>query len=110
MSTALLEEASQILPKLSRAEKALVLQWLVADLGDAFPGIEREPGVCGGAARLARTRVPVWTLEAARRQGMAESELLRAFPSLRAEDLSQAWSYARSHQEEIDREIAENEA
>ncbi|QIF05867.1 DUF433 domain-containing protein [Roseimicrobium sp. ORNL1] len=109
MSTALLEEASQILPKLSRAEKALVLQWLVTDLGDAFPGIEQEPGICGGSARLARTRVPVWTLEAARRQGMSESEILRAFPALRAEDLSQAWAYVRSHQEEIDKDITENE-
>ncbi len=110
MSAALLEETSRLLPRLSRAEKALVLQWLVADLGDAFPGIERKAGVSGGAARIARTRVPVWTLEAARRQGVTESELLGSFPSLRAEDLSQAWAYARSHPEEIEREILENEA
>jgi uncharacterized protein (DUF433 family) len=33
-----------------------------------------------------------------------------AYPSLRAEDLANAWAYVRGHREEIEREIAENEA
>jgi hypothetical protein len=33
-----LEAAEQLLAKLSRAEKAQVLQWAARDLGDAFPG------------------------------------------------------------------------
>ena len=46
-----LEAAEQLLAKLSRAEKAQVLQWTARDLGDAFPGIESRPGVCGGGSR-----------------------------------------------------------
>ena len=42
-----LQEAERLLPNLTRAEKALLAQRLVSDLGDAFPGIERRPGVCG---------------------------------------------------------------
>ena len=53
-----LEAAEQPLAKLSRAEKAQVLQWAARDLGDAFPGIESRPGVCGGEPCIVRTRIP----------------------------------------------------
>jgi uncharacterized protein (DUF433 family) len=102
-------EAEKYISSLSRAEKAQVLQWIVRDLGDSFPGIESTEGICGGAARIVRTRIPVWTLEQARRLGTSEADLLRAFPSLRAEDLANAWAYVRSHRAEIEQEIRENE-
>ena len=57
-----------------------------------------------------RTRIPVWVLEQARRQGVSEADLLRSYPTLRAEDLANAWAYVRSHRDEIDRQIEENEA
>lgn len=56
-----------------------------------------------------RTRIPIWILEQARRLGTSESDLLVSYPSLRAEDLSNAWAYVHAHQEEIDRQIRENE-
>ncbi len=59
--------------------------------------------------RIAGTRVPVWVLEQGRRLGTSEAELLRAYPDLRAEDLVNAWAYARSHPGEIDAQIRENE-
>ena len=102
-------QAETILAQLSRAEKAQLLQWVVRDLGDAFPGIESTPGVCGGAARIVRTRIPVWVLERARQLGTNEGEVLRCYPTLRAEDLANAWAYSRSHRDEIEREIRENE-
>jgi uncharacterized protein (DUF433 family) len=105
-----LEAAEELLAKLSRAEKAQVLQWAARDLGDAFPGIESRPGVCGGEPCIVRTRIPVWILEQARRLGTSESELLRSYPTLRAEDLANAWGFVRSHREEIDRQIEANEA
>jgi uncharacterized protein (DUF433 family) len=71
--------------------------------------IVRTPAVCGGSARIIRTRIPVWLLERYRRLGMNEGELLRAYPTLRAIDLVEAWRYAESHPEEMDREIRENE-
>jgi uncharacterized protein (DUF433 family) len=105
-----LKEVERLLRELSRGEKAQVLQWVAQDLGDARPGIESEPSVCGGAATIVRTRIPVWVLEQARRLGMSEADLLRAYPSLRAEDLANAWAYVRNHRDEIEREIVENEA
>ena len=59
---------------------------------------------------IVRTRIPVWLLEQARRLGAAEADLLRSYPSLRAEDLVNAWAFVRAHREEIERQIAENEA
>jgi uncharacterized protein (DUF433 family) len=71
--------------------------------------IVRTPGVCGGSARIIRTRIPIWVLEQFRRLGTTEADILKAYPSLRAIDLVEAWRYADSHVEEIDREIRENE-
>jgi uncharacterized protein (DUF433 family) len=104
------KQVERLLGELSRGEKAQLLQWVARDLGDAHPGIHSDPSVCGGAATIVRTRVPVWLLEQARRLGMSEAELLQSYPSLRAEDLANAWAYVRSHRAEIDREIDENEA
>ena len=53
------------------------------DLGESFPSLEKTPGVLGGAARIVRTRVPVWTLVQARKLGMSEAELLKNYPSIR---------------------------
>jgi uncharacterized protein (DUF433 family) len=72
-------------------------------------GIEKTEGVCGGSARIAGTRIPVWQLVAARDLGASEAQLLLDYPGLRAEDLVNAWSYARSHRDEIEAEIHENE-
>ena len=108
MSTAI-QESEALLSRLTRAEKAQLLQWIVRDLGDAFPGIDSRPNVAGGAACIVRTRIPVWVLEQARRLGTSEADLLRAYPSLRAEDLANAWAYARNHADEINKFITENE-
>lgn len=108
MST--IQESERLLANLTRAEKAQLLQWLVRDLGDAFPGIESRPDIAGGNPCIVRTRIPVWLLEQARRLGTSEADLLRAYPTLRAEDLANAWAYVRSHREEIERQITENES
>jgi uncharacterized protein (DUF433 family) len=82
------------------------VEQLLARLGS---GIESTPGVCGGDPRVAGTRIPVWTLEEYRRLGLTEAQILAAFPSLRATDLVNAWSYVSDHPDEIDRQIRENE-
>jgi len=81
----------------------------VQDLGDAFPGIEKTPGVCGGEPCIVRTRIPVWVLEKARRLGASNAEILRSYPTLRVSDLVNTWAYVRSHKDEIDRQKRENE-
>lgn len=105
-----LEAAEQLLSEMSRAEKAQVLQWVVRDLGEAFPGIESRPDVCGGEPCIVRTRIPVWLLVKARQLGTSEADLLRCYPGLRAEDLVNAWAYARAHTEEIEQQTRENGA
>ena len=95
--------------KMSRSEKVKLLEILVRDLSNEFDGIEKTEGICGGSARIKKTRIPVWSLENARRIGVTEAELLQNFPNLTARDLANAWSYVRFHQEEIEREIIENE-
>ena len=105
-----IEEADSLLSHMTRGEKAQLLQRLARDLGDAFPGIDSIPGVCGGDPCIVRTRIPVWVLVQARRLGTSEADLLRSYPSLRAEDLANAWAYYRAHRDEIDQQIEENEA
>jgi|SRR3990172_8449879 len=104
-----LQEAEKLISKMTRAEKAQVLQWVVHDLGDAFPDVESIEGVCGGEPCIVRTRIPVWVLIQAKRLRTSEADMLKCYPTLRAEDLANAWAYNRSHHEEIDRQIQENE-
>ncbi len=105
-----LQEAEKLLPQMTAAEKAQLLQSVVRDLGEAFPGIESNPGVCGGEPCIVRTRIPVWLLVRAKQLGSSEGDLLQAYPTLRAQDLTHAWAYTRAHQTEIKQQILENEA
>jgi uncharacterized protein (DUF433 family) len=104
-----LHDLEKQLESLTRGEKAQLLQWVARDVGDAFPGIESTPGVCGGEPCIVRTRIPVWVLELARRRGISEAELLRSYPTLRAEDLANAWAYVRRNRDAVEQQIRENE-
>ncbi len=99
-----------MLADLTPGEKAQLLQTVARELGEAFPGIENNPNICGGEPCVIRTRIPVWLLEQARHFGLNDSEILSIYPILRAEDLATAWAYVRSHHEEIEHQIRENEA
>jgi uncharacterized protein (DUF433 family) len=103
-------EVEKLLQHLSKGEKARLLQLITQDITEAFPGIESNPEVCGGEPCIVRTRIPVWLLEQARRLNLTEADLLRSYPTLRAEDLVNAWAYVRAHRDEIERQIQENEA
>lgn len=70
---------------------------------------EKTPGVSGGEACVAGTRIPVWTLEGYSRLGWSEAEILENFPTLRASDLAQAWAYVSARRFEIDQAILANE-
>lgn len=52
-------------------------------------------------------RVPVRVLVQARRLGISEAD--RSYPSLRAENLANAWVYYRSHRDEIEQQIADHD-
>ena len=104
-----IQKIEKLIGSLKRAEKAQLLQWVARDLGDSSPGIESTPGVCGGEPCIVRTRIPVWVLVQSRNLGIDEARILKNYPSLRADDIANAWAYYRSHRKEIDRQIADNE-
>src|SRR5437773_6574075 len=110
-----LAEIVRQIDQLSAPEKEDLLNRLATGIaptgtlsGHATPGIVTTPDVCGGAARVIRTRIPVWTLERMRQLGVTEADILRSYPSLRAVDLVQAWLYADAHREEIELQIRDN--
>ena len=103
------ELESQLL-SLSHTDKVRAIQVLTKSLGDAVQGIERTPGVCGGDARLANTRIPVWVLIDARNNGYSDADLLISYPTLSVTDLVNAWAYAEAFPEDIKQAIARNEA
>lgn len=105
----ILEQVREIIPTMSLSEKAQVLNWLALDISGSFPGVESTPGVLGGEPCIVRTRIPVWLLIHARNLGSSESDLLLAYPTLRAQDLSNAWTYYHAHKSEIEQQIHENE-
>jgi uncharacterized protein (DUF433 family) len=93
---------------LSPAEKAEALKLLTLDLTHhAWPGVEKTPGVVGGAACVVRTSILVWAVENYRRLGWSEARVLENYPVLRAADLVN--TYADAHSDEIEEEIRANE-
>jgi uncharacterized protein (DUF433 family) len=40
---------------------------------------------------------------------MSEADILSSYPTLRAEDLVNAWAYFRAYRDEIEMQIRENE-
>ena len=104
-----LKELESQLFTLTPAEKAQALKLLALDIAHAWPGIEKMPGVAGGAACVVRTRIPVWVLEGYRRMGWSEARILENYPTLRAADLVNTWAYADAHPDEIEQAIRENE-
>jgi uncharacterized protein (DUF433 family) len=108
MTTA--QEAMQLISLLSLPEKAQLLQWVIQDIGSNFSGIQLQPNVAGGSACIVRTRIPVWAIVQARKSGYSDAAILTAYPSLRAEDLANAWAYYHAHRSAIEMEIIENEA
>ena len=97
-----------LISELSSAKKAQLLNFISKELGETFPGIEKTPNVCGGSACIIRTRIPVWTLVSFKKQGLSDSVLLKSYPSLRKQDLNNAWAYYKANKKEIDIDIQEN--
>jgi uncharacterized protein (DUF433 family) len=94
---------------LDRVDQARFLEGAIHDFLLRDPGVESHSDVCGGEPCIVRTRIPIWVLVQCRQLGLGDAEILRCYPTLRAEDLVNAWSYARQHQAEIDRQIQDNE-
>lgn len=103
-----LEEVKAFLPKMSNSEIAQLVQMASQKIAVDFPGIEKTPHVCGGSACIIRTRIPVWSIVEYFLMGVGKEKLLINFPTLRAQDLANAWAYYDANKAEIDAEIAGN--
>jgi uncharacterized protein (DUF433 family) len=71
--------------------------------------IRKTPGVCGGAACIGATRIPVWLIISFIKLGQTENGLLQSYPQLTREHLHLAREYYRNHPAEIDRNIREQD-
>ncbi len=72
--------------------------------------IVKTPDTCGGRARIAGTRIKVehiynWV----ERQGMTPAQVVKEYPHLTMAQVHAALAYYWSHQDEIQRDIAEGE-
>lgn len=105
-----LEDAEKIITDLNAFERGQLLQWLLRMQGNIIYGIEMNPKVNGGEPCIVRTRIPVWLIIRARQLGTSDGDLLKNYPTLRAEDISNAAAYYFFHRDEIEQQIQENEA
>jgi uncharacterized protein (DUF433 family) len=99
------QELQNQLLSLSSVERSNLIQFLTHSLEAPWQGIHKTPGVMGGEACVRDIRIPVWLLVSYRRLGLSEAKLLDNYPTLTANDLVNAWSYASAYADEIDRAI-----
>lgn len=105
------EEIERQLLTLSVFDRAAIVESLTKTLSVRGKGITKTPGVCGGEACIAGTRIAVWLLVEAQQLGISEAQLLQDYPHISAADLVNAWAYGDAYSEEIAAAIrANNEA
>jgi uncharacterized protein (DUF433 family) len=80
----------------------------LSDKAEMIQGLTKTPGVCGGEACIAGTRIAVWLLVEAQQIGISEAQLLQDYSHITAADLVNAWIYADAYPEEITMAIRAN--
>jgi len=76
------------------------------------PYVVRSSDTCGGRARIAGTRIPVWLVVASVvRDGAAPEEIVEGHPNVTLAQIYDAISYYYDHRREIDADLrAQDEA
>lgn len=74
------------------------------------PYISKQKCVCGGKSVIEGTRIPVWSIIKWYKVGMPVEDIIREFPQLTPSQIHDAFSYYYDNQEEIEKDIVENEA
>ncbi len=69
------------------------------------PTIVKTPETCGGRARFAGTRIPVWLIRALWDQGESDAEVLQNYPELTHDHLAAARLYVLEHEQEIESDL-----
>jgi uncharacterized protein (DUF433 family) len=71
--------------------------------------IDATPGTCGGRPRIAGHRIRVMDVVVLHEQlGLTPDEIVSTYPSLTLADVHAALAYYFDHQEEIQRDLAED--
>ena len=73
------------------------------------PHISMQKDVCGGRSIVVGTRMPVWSIIKWYKLGMSVEDIIREFPQLTPSQVHDAFSYYYDNQEEIEKDIKENE-
>ena len=72
--------------------------------------IESTPGTCGGAPRVAGTRIRVSQIVLLTEQGRSPDEIVAAYPHLTLADVHAALAFYHDHRAEVDDEIRQADA
>ena len=62
-----------------------------------YRNVEKVPGICGGRAVIAGTRIRVSIILGCSRLGMTVEEIIQSYPHLRSSDVYDALAYAAEH-------------
>lgn len=77
----------------------------------AHPHITTNPNICGGSPCIAGTRIPLRVIVTyVLRHGVSPEELLAYYPQVSLAAIYDALSYYYDNREEIERDIAANDA
>ena len=94
---------------LTREEREVVYRLLGYEQPESdLPRIIRRHGLVGGRAAIAGTRIPVWQLVSAVRDGGSRREVA-ILKGVSEEDVREALAFAELHEEEIARDIFDND-
>jgi uncharacterized protein (DUF433 family) len=77
----------------------------------AYPHITKTPGVCGGKACIAGTRIRVMDIVVLHEQGILPEQMLEHYSSrpLTPAEIHSALAYYYDHKDEIEAELAADE-
>jgi uncharacterized protein (DUF433 family) len=74
-----------------------------------YPRIVRDSRILGGAPIIRGTRVPIRAVAFVWRASGERSRVVRAYPSLAAQDIDEAIRYYEANRAEIDAELADEQ-
>ncbi len=108
--TATIDQTLRLAAQLPKDEQQELLRRLTKLVNTPNDLIVKTPGVVGGRARINNTRLAVWLLIGWIQLGWTDEDLLQGYPSLTPESIAAVKAYYAINQEEIDQDIAENDA
>jgi uncharacterized protein (DUF433 family) len=79
-------------------------------MSDERQHIESTPSICGGAPRIAGTRIRVSLIALLTEQGRSADQIVASYPHLSLADVYAALAYYHDHRESVEQELHEADA